>query len=272
MEDEAKRKLDELKRKIEQNSAELKKISEEKELRYKEKNRLDKLLFSFIRNANEIRDKKTKTDTNIKQLKKSREGLNAELKNLFGRLKFFRQSTYEKPKGSLENIKKQIDAIQFSIETEALSFEREKAYMEKTRALKNQFAELQKSSGNIKDPRMFKKDIFDKKKVADETHEKIINLASESSKDFETLTDLSQKISDIKKKKSEMQISLKDYKDKIDALNQELETCLKLWSELAPEELSVKKPNIDVISKLREKKSFTKDDILELQRKAFRHR
>src|SRR3989338_1094922 len=134
MEDEAKRKLDELRRKIEQNSAELKRINEEKELKYKEKNKLDKLLFSFIRNANEIRDKKTKTDINIRQLKKSREGLNAELKNLFGKFKFFHQSKFERPKISPESIKKQIDAIQFSIETEALSFEREKAYMEKTRA------------------------------------------------------------------------------------------------------------------------------------------
>ena len=272
MEDEAKRKLDELRRKIEQNSAELKRINEEKELKYKEKNKLDKLLFSFIRNANEIRDKKTKTDINIRQLKKSREGLNAELKNLFGKLKFFHQSKFERPKISPESIKKQIDAIQFSIETEALSFEREKAYMEKTRALKTQFAEIQKSFGNIKDSKVSKKDIFDKKKVADATHEKIINLATESSKDFETLTDLSRKISDIKKRKSEMQISLKDYKDKIEALNQDLETCLKLWSELVPQEPSVKRPIMDVISKLKEKKAFTKDDILELQRKAFRQR
>ncbi|MEK6923277.1 MAG: hypothetical protein AABW84_01085 [Nanoarchaeota archaeon] len=272
MEDEAKRKLDELRRKIEQNSAELKRINEEKELKYKEKNKLDKLLFSFIRNANEIRDKKTKTDTIIRQLKKSREGLNAELKNLFSGLKFFHQSKFEKPKVSPENIKKQIDAIQFSIETEALSFEREKAYMEKIRALKTQFTEIQKTLGNIKDSRISKKDVFDKKKVADETHEKIIDLATESSKDFETLTDLSRKISDIKTKKSEMQISLKNYKEKIDSLNQELETCLTLWSEIAPQEPSIKKPIIDVISKLKEKKSFTKDDILELQRKAFRQR
>src|SRR3989344_4474944 len=208
----------------------------------------------------------------LKQIKKSREGLNAELKNLFGKLKFFHQSKFERPKVSPESIKKQIDAIQFSIETEALSFEREKAYMEKTRALKTQFAEIQKSFGNIKDSKVSKKDIFDKKKVADATHEKIINLATESSKDFETLTDLSRKISDIKKRKSEMQISLKDYKDKIEALNQDLETCLKLWSELVPQEPSVKRPIMDVISKLKEKKAFTKDDILELQRKAFRQR
>src|SRR3989344_5076856 len=89
--------------------------------------------------------------------------------------------------------------------------------MEKINQLKSQLSEIEKTSADG-NPKEFKRGLFDKKKIADETHEKIITLATESSKDFENLTDLSKKISDIKKKKSELQNSLKDYKEKIDSL------------------------------------------------------
>ena len=270
MEEAEKQNIDELKKKIEQNSVELKKINEEKENKYKEKNKLDKLLFSFIKKANEIRDKKKRTDTDIYQLKISRKGLNSELKNLFSKFKVIKQD--RRPKGSgAEQLKKQIATIQFSIETEALSFEREKSYMEKINQLKSQLSEIEKTSANG-NPKEFKRGLFDKKKIADETHEKIITLATESSKDFENLTDLSKKISDIKKKKSELQNSLKDYKEKIDSLNQTLENCLQEWAKVAPMDASIKKPEVDVISRLKDKRTLTKDDILELQRKTFRKR
>lgn len=268
MEEEAKAKLEELKRKIEHSSSELKKINEEKELKYKDKNKLDRLLFSFIKRANEIRDKKTHTDTNIKYLKKSREGLNSELKNLFEKLKNIRYSGNKSSKPSSENLRKQIAAIQFAIETEALSFEREKTYMDKTRLLQKQLAEVEHDKTDVKDARSFKDVIFAKKKVADETHEKIITLATESSKDFEDLTYLSQRISEIKKKKTDLQGSLKIYKDKIDNLNQELEVYLQEWAKLAPD-VPVKKSSMDILSRLKDRKTLTKDDILELQRRSY---
>ncbi|MBS3064269.1 MAG: hypothetical protein J4472_00440 [DPANN group archaeon] len=271
MEEEAKANLDELKRKIEQTSSELKKINEEKELEYVEKNKLDRLLFSFIKKANEIRDQKTHTDINIKQLKKSREGLNAELKNLFGKLKNIQYIGNKSSKPSSENLKKQINVMQFAIETEALSFEREKAYMDKIRLLRKQIMEAEKDKTSIKDPKLFKDVIFTKKKVADETHEKIITLATESSKNFENLTGLSRKISDIKRRKTDLQNSLKIYKLKIDNLNQALEAYLQEWAKIVPNE-TIGKPSIDMLSRLRDKKTLTKDDILELQKKIYRKR
>ncbi|MEM4248401.1 MAG: hypothetical protein QXH80_03960, partial [Candidatus Nanoarchaeia archaeon] len=130
MESEEQLRLEQLKKEIHDLSTQLRQLGEDKEKKYKEKENIDKALNSFIKVAKELRDKKAEIDKKVRELKAQREILNHELKDMFAKLAEAKKALPERKKGPVvrENpnlIKKQIEAMQYSIETEGLSFERE---------------------------------------------------------------------------------------------------------------------------------------------------
>jgi len=267
-------KVDKLKQEIRELSIRLKDIGEQKEKLYKEKNNFDKELNSNIKTAKELRDKKTKIDEEIKGLKVTREKLNNEIKLMFAKLAELKKKFgLDKQRGkreSSEDIYKQIDGMQFAIQTEVLSFDREKQYMERIKKLKLKLKEISGEEAKFKEVVSFKVDLSKKKQEADSTHSKIQQLANESSEIFNKLTESSKTISAIKKQKNVLQKKLKTFKIEIDNLNLKLGDLLKDWSEVSSKTDILPDKTTEIMDKFKKKKRLTTEDILMLQRKSIR--
>jgi len=274
MESEEQLKLEQLKKGIHDLSTELRQLGEEKEKKYKEKENIDKNLNSYIKTAKDLRDKKVEIDKKVRELKAQREILNKELKAMFAKLAEAKKSLMpvsDKKKGPRESsgqLKKQIDAMQYAIETEGVSFEREQTYMDKIKRMKIKLDEIEKEGAGFRDFKLLKDEINKKKAAADAVHAEIQKLAVESTSIFKDLSLKSEGISKAKQEKLALQEGLKGRKSEIETLNQRLSDTLNEWSKVSKEVAPVtvsRKPE-DVMGKLKSKKKLTKEDILILQR------
>ncbi len=246
---------------------ELEALNNSKESLYKEKADFDNLLSTTIAEANELKAKKKTTDEEIKKKKQLRTDLNKELKAYSTKLKS-QKAASPKAKGKLspEIVKRQIEAMQYAIETEGLSFEKEILYMDRIKRLKAEvaaFAPVEAES----------KELAAKKVQADQAHIEIQKLATESTKGFELLTSKAKAIIEAKAARVNVQIKLKDLKSQIEFKNQDLAEALSQWltvtKDIAPE-LSPEAAEAEFINKFKNSKKLTKDDILKLQRLATR--
>ena len=274
MESEEQLKLEQLKKGIHDLSTELRQLGEEKEKKYKEKENIDKNLNYYIKTAKDLRDKKVDIDKKVRELKAQREILNKELKAMFAKLAEAKKSLMpvsDKKKGPRESsgqLKKQIDAMQYAIETEGVSFEREQTYMDKIKRMKIKLDEIEKEGAGFRDFKLLKDEINKKKAAADAVHAEIQKLAVESTSIFKDLSLKSEGISKAKQEKLALQEGLKGRKSEIETLNQRLSDTLNEWSKVSKEVAPVtvsRKPE-DVMGKLKSKKKLTKEDILILQR------
>ena len=271
---EVKPKIESLRKEIRELSSKLKELGTKKENHYKEKNDLDKKLNSLIKTAKELRTKKTEIDTEVKSLKAEREKSNTELKTMFSKLAEIKQKLgigqKQGARESSEDIRKQIEAIQFTIQTEALSFDREKNYMERIKKLKLKLKEIGDDEAKFTELTEFKKNLNKKKEEADAIHANIQKIANESSGLFNELTGYSKNIADVKKQKNSLQKQLRILKVQIDKLNQKLGTLLKDWSEVSSKSPILPDKTKDIMDKFKKKKRLTTEDILMLQRKAIK--
>jgi len=245
---------------------ELETLNNSKESLYDEKANFDNLLSSTIADANELKAKKRITDDEIKKKKQLRTDLNKELKAHSIKLKSQKPSNKIRGKLSPDAIKKQIEAMQYSIETEGLSFEKETLYMDRINRLKAELAAL----GPIEAE---SKELSSKKVQADSAHTEVQKLAIESTKNFELLTIKAKAIIEAKAKRIAIQTKLRDIKGEIEAKNQELAEALSQWllvsKDIIPE-ISAEAAEAEFINKFKTSKKLTKDDILKLQRLALR--
>jgi uncharacterized coiled-coil DUF342 family protein len=246
---------------------ELEAFNNSKESLYKEKSNFDNLLSTTIAEANELKAKKKTTDDEIKKKKQLRTDLNKELKAYSAKLKS-QKATGPKARGRLspEMVKRQIEAMQYAIETEGLSFEKEILYMDRIKRLKAEIVAL----GPIEAE---SKELAAKKTQADTAHVEIQKLATESTKSFELLTSKAKTIIEAKAARTNVQTKLRDLKSQIELKNQELAEALGQWltvtKDIAPE-LSPEAAEAEFINKFKSFKKLTKDDILKLQRLATR--
>lgn len=269
--------VEELKREIQLLSSRLKRLGEQKEKEYHKKEDLDKRLRNDIQDAKNLREEKKEIDIKISELKKKREEFNNNIKEKFSNLAQLRQKydSEAKKKGfrfnDISSIKKEIESMQFAIQTEALSFEREKMYMEKIKRLKHTLVDLEAEEQSFKELADFKAKIREEKKEADAIHEEVQKLAAQSSTIFEQLAAKSVFISSTKRDKSQLQEVLRGLKVQIDELNQKLGEFLKSWSSISAQagvqqdKISTQKAT-DVLDKFKKKEKLTKEDILILQR------
>ncbi|MBI4095869.1 MAG: hypothetical protein HY438_03355 [DPANN group archaeon] len=271
-------KLEQLKADIARLTTQLKQIGAQKDAKYKERDEFDKHLNVLIQEAKALRDQKKQIDEKIKTLKDKRQILNKEISELFKKLGGMRDGLPKadnKPKKSPQQLQKQIAAIQFSIETEALSFEREKKYMVQLKELKAQLAEINSGEQKYTDYKKFRDEVRIKKADADAVHGEVQLTAKQNSEIFRQLTEKSEQIAKIKEQKEKMKEEIFAFKPQIESVNTELSGLLEQWSAISPRpiaELGVEIPEGLTIEKIKEKKKITKEDLLEMQRQAMRRK
>jgi len=248
---------------------ELNSLNENKENLYSEKDKVSQKIISMI---NEIKDLKKERDTytnDVKQLKVDRERLNATLKTDSEDLKKYvtaKDSIKSKSKLT-ENptkIKKEIESLEFKIETEGMSFDKEKKVMLQINDLKKKLvgsAEYIEASDKVfeirkrirndrRDANKIHKDVQEKAKLSQERHEKIL--------------ELSNSIDELKKDEQEKFNKFVAAKEEFNKVNDVLKEKIKILNdyheELKKHKVKVKKENKEKIEKTLEEKSKAVDE------------
>jgi uncharacterized coiled-coil DUF342 family protein len=249
-----------LRKKIGELGASLEKLGTEKESLYKEKQVLEDTLSNTINSAKELKAKKAAIDAQIKEKKVVRTTLNKEIKDFSKKISEVKRVNPNFKRGpSMEESKRQIESMQYAIETEGLSFEREKNYMDKIKQLKARLAEIGKASGHTSDVGILRESLTTKKTGADTAHAEVQTLADESTKLFNILTDKAKEIDVWKQKRRDMQENLKR---------------INTWMEVAktappiPAKAAESITSEEIFLKFKSAKKLTKEDILKLQRLA----
>lgn len=268
-----------LRKEIQTISANLKELGGQKEEHYQKKNTLDKQLNSLISKAKELKERKAELDKEIQGLKASREEANQKFNQTMSDIstaKRERRNQQIQPSGP---IRKQIKDLEYNMQTEALSFKKEKEIMDKIRKLKVELNTILKAEQELKQSTASYKDAKGIKTQADDIHLQIQKKALESSQIFQELTQLSQDIANIKAQRNTVQLVLKNLKQQISQMNHKLSRILKDWSGVADKVVmgtarrgfsALHKKTEEVKEKLKSKKKLTTDDILLLQREAMR--
>jgi uncharacterized coiled-coil DUF342 family protein len=271
---EIQQQLDRLKKEIHLLSVQLKELGEQKELKYREKEGLNQALNNYIKEAKELRDKKKEIDTKIKELKEKRKVFNKTSSELLSKFREIRATTIPaKKRISPTNIQKQIEKIEFAIQTEALSFEREKKYMQQLHELKAELQQLKTEDEKFKEVRDFREQIKEKKSEADTVHENIQKLAIDGSDIFKKLTLQSENIAKAKASREAINQVLQEIKSQIYDVDNRLSDLLEQWSALTAMPIfsetniipDLQKRAEQAMEKLKSKGKLTKEDILAMQ-------
>ena len=178
-------------------------------------------------------------------------------------------------------IKKTIEKLELSIETDAMSFENEKKVMKKIKALKKRFDVAKIANDFFDNIKIFSKDIDKVKKKANEAHLRIQNRAKESQKLHEGLVGNSKEIDklkeeeegafekfiEFKKKFSEVNDLLKEKLTKMNGITKKLES-FKLKKEeekILRDKFFIKKKEAEVEEKIKRGEKLTTEDLLVFQ-------
>ena len=200
-----------------------------------------------------------------KRTQAANEGLK-KLKDL--RAQYIKES--KKPKVDTNKLQKDLDNLNFNLETGTLSQKKEKELMKKIKDLKSKLGKT--STTTKRDYNKVRRDTKKLKVASDKIHAQIQKEAKEISKIFDRLTEISNKISEIKKQRNLIKVILSGMKDQISVMNAKLGGVL---SEMSKFPGAAAKSALDMFTPNRESKKIqiksgeklSKDDILKLQKK-----
>tara|TARA_Y100000034_G_C6903277_1_gene418419 strand:+ start:174 stop:998 length:825 start_codon:yes stop_codon:yes gene_type:complete len=264
-----------LKKQAQELSGNLRDLGSKKEQKYKEKNRLDSTLNRLIKEATELRERKNEISKKITGLKKARNDKNKAVRDGLRMLKTMKNVRKKKrPKDSekiRQNLTKEIENLNFRVETESLGIKKEREIMNKIKLNKSKLSELEELMQPSKEYVQVRDATKALKKESDHAHLDIQKLAKESSKIFDRLTELSKQISEIKRQRNLSKLILTGLKDQINTMNAKLGGVLRDMTKL-PEAARkhaldmFKKEKLTVKEVIKSGKKLSKDDILKLQR------
>ncbi len=266
--------------------AKLNEINEQKEIWFEKKEDLKNEISKLIRDVKEVKRDKDKFNSEIKDLKKQRDKFNSEVKKLVVRFKKLDVDKREAMKkygvrSDPTKIKEEIEKLEFSIEIDALSLEKEKKVMDKIKQFKKLLNEVSSVKVIVDELDNISKNIDISKEKAEELHKKIQNYATESQKRFEKFIEVSNKINELTKKQEEAFEKFLNFKKDFVATNNTLKDKL-IESSKIQEELSkskakkikvleeekkktLKEMTEEVENKLKKKQKLTTEDLLVFQ-------
>jgi len=168
------------------------------------------------------KERNSLTDS-VKTLKQHRDEFNKQLKEKIDAFKKVIPKKKEKPKVHINVgfLKKEIKAMEYKIETEGLSFDKEQKLMKVIKERKKQIDE-NSYGGLSENARNLSKEIDEIRKKADESHRTMRAKADESQKKHEEVIKSSNELRNLENKQKEYEFKIRECKRKIDEINQKL--------------------------------------------------
>ncbi|MBI4454027.1 hypothetical protein HY636_05275 [Candidatus Woesearchaeota archaeon] len=254
------KKLNEKKEIVRQLRSKLNEIHEQKEQWFKEK---DKISGEIRKNIGQVKDSKTKRDTlstTVKKNKETRDEINNQIKQKIDELK-----ALEKEKSDIiakyhiqedpMQIKKMVEHLEFTLETNVMSFDKEKKLMDQIKALKKRYKEADKVSTVWKKIHSLSKEIETLKQESNLFHRQVQVQATQSQEKHETLIESSKIIKDLKKTELEAYDKFMVLKTQFTEVNAKLKEELKELNSIY-EKLDMNKEEIIGMKKERQKKTL----------------
>jgi uncharacterized coiled-coil DUF342 family protein len=261
-------------------------LDRKKEELYREKRKVSSDIHSRIRVAKDSKDKRNNLTEAVKNTKHSKEELEAKIKVLeeeVTKLKEEKHKVLDKiGVGDPMMLKKDIKKLEFKIETEGLTFEKEKELMKVLSKMKKQY-DSTKVIGDMEQKLSSKfRELREYREMMDMTKKIVQVSAKESQKHHVELIESSKEIDELKKKEDIFESEAAKYKSEIAALGTELDAKMNRMDELRKVlgennvrlREDVEKSNHEILKqkdnavqeKIKTGKKLTTEDLLILQR------
>jgi len=278
--------LDAIKSELKDYRIKLNSLDRKKEELFREKRKISSDVFSRIKEAQGYKEKRNNLTDVVKNTKLSKEELEQRIIAIeaeIHQLKEEKRKILEKlGVDDPSRLKKNIKQLEFKIETEGLTFEKEKELMKVLTKMKKQYESSK--SVNEKEHKLdaLFKELHDLKGQAEMTRKIVQVSAKESQKHHVELIESSKEIDDLKKKEYELEASIGKFKDEMHKLNEEINPKLNRMDEikkiLHESNIQLKedihKSNSEILrakdeevqEKIKKGKKLTTEDLLILQR------
>ena len=207
-------------------------LNVEKEEWFTQKESLKKEVSNLISKIKKIKFPKDSESKEVKKLKSERDKYNKEVQKL---IKQFKKLNSEKQKIMKDKkitfnpaeLSKQIETLDYSIQTEALSFDKEKKIIIQIKHLKKQMANAGDAQGLFKESKEVSDKIKKAKDLAEEAHKKLQKEIKDNKPDYEEFRKLTKQINELKKKQEKAFANFIDSKNKFSEINSQLKGKLK---------------------------------------------
>lgn len=224
-------KLNGLKKEIYGLKISLNHLDRQKEEWFRKKESFSKEITDKIKNIRENKAKRNSLTGEVKKHKEKRKELHDKSKNKISDIKEIARQERDlikkhNIKGNPSQIKKDIDMMESKIETEVISFEKEKEIMKQIKALKKKLKETKELNEILNKKSDVSKEIDMLKSEAKDAHKNVQDKAKESQIKHEAIITNSGEIDKLKKKEEEAFQKFIEFKKKFNEANDRLKEAL----------------------------------------------
>lgn len=266
---------------------ELNKLNREKETWFRKRSDINKQITAIIGDVKGSKDERNEITGKVKSFKEERNKLNKEISEKVAELKKLK-SEYDEAsskKGARvdpSQVEKQIEKLDYVLQTQPMSFKKEQDLMKQLKLLKKQLVDMSGSLGEWKKIAELNKEIRKLRKQSNVAHKEIQKRASESQEKHEVVVERSKEIDELKAQEREAYEKFKEYKKLFTEKNDELKKILQEADKLKEvleehnialeedkkkqEEKAVKEKAKEVNEKIKTGKKLTTEDLLVFQK------
>ena len=267
----------------------LNKLNRDKENWYKKRTEFAKQITDIIGDIKGSKDERNEFTTKVKGAKEERNKLNDEiakkvneLKELKAKSDALKSQPAAKRKETPGAIKKKIEQIEYTLETQPMSFDKEQKLNKELKLLKKQYEETKAVSGGWERISELTKDLNKLRKASNKAHREVQELATTSQERHESVLSRSKEIDDLKAKEQEAFDKFKEFKEEFSKKNEELKELMKKIDEekalleeqditfaedkKKEEQLVIKEKAKEVQEKVKKKQKLSTEDLLVFQK------
>lgn len=229
--------LDELQPKIKTLKQRLNELNDQKEKAFQQRNPVGKEISQHIQHVKQLKHERDALTDDVKKLKDNRTGLNEIIKK---KIEEAKQLNAEKKKaadkaGLKENpshLKMLMDKLEQRVETEVISFDKEKAIMKEIKELKKRFTAAKQANTVWDAAHQLSKDIDAMRGQADDIHRQMQQKAKLSQAKHELLVEESKRIDTLRGKGNTFTHDITEHKAEMAKIGAELDALVKQANEL----------------------------------------
>ncbi len=221
------KKLNNGKNEISRLREELNNLNEQKEAWFRKKSEVGKKIADLIRQSKSSKSKRNEFTQQVKNLKTERNQFSDKIKAKISELKGMKAErdaliSKLKSKENPRELKSEIKKLEYKMETEVMSFDKERQLMKKIKELKKRyegFAEIMKVDEKA---RKLSREIDDEKRKELELHRKVQNIAKESQAKHEEMVGSSSVIEQLRTEEKEHEVKFLEARKAFSEKNEEL--------------------------------------------------
>ncbi len=268
---------------------ELNEQRDERHVTVEQRREVGKTIVSLITSLKQLRVERDALTKEVQQLKEQRSSLNTAVKNALGAISEHKKIVPPPPKGKNASseyknplaLKKQLEQLEYKLETEGLPYEAEKKLMKIINGLRAEFKEARQEGEYWGQHEKLKQDLKNAKREADAVHRILQQKAKTSQEKHLQLLDIAKKVDELRSKENELQEELGKHSQELGVLQEQLGTALEHYAKKKEDrerrrqeqeerkqkndEEQIEKKKQVVEEKLRSGGKLTTEDILILQ-------